>query len=405
MIKIGEFVYPWGNGHYTRMMRLNAVLGEYIRQEIQIHVATKPPIYEKILAHDQYVPHPVSMPTPIDGQFGPSIQLSLLNLLLPVEGNPPLIRQIAHYLREEGMLYDKEKFDLVINDGDMGSNILAQRRCIPSIFVTNQFRPRLWLSRFYLYPAARFVAAQIAHATRILVADSAPPYTMCEYNLNFPEDVQKKVTYVGHFTSRAVPREAPTDLEKLIADTTFGYWMRTGNRSTNDGTGSRYREIFAMPEMSGERRVVSHARNDPSIDSVTGKDGRRYTIAEALERKVDWIQIDVGFLSECEKKTVLDGCQYAVVNGSHTVLGEVLGEASKPVIGMPIYDEHTNQLRWIQERSLGVLAESPKQAVEGIQKIQSRYDKFEEALEDFTANFDGNGAHNTARMAAEMLDQ
>ncbi len=67
------------------------------------------------------------MPTPIDGKFGPSVSKSLMNILLPIEKNPPLIRQIINYLREERKLYNKEKFDLVINDGDMGSNIFSKQ--------------------------------------------------------------------------------------------------------------------------------------------------------------------------------------------------------------------------------------------------------------------------------------
>ena len=53
-----------------------------------------------------------------------------MNILLPISNNPSLIRQIINYLREERKLYNKEKFDLVINDGDMGSNILANNRNI-----------------------------------------------------------------------------------------------------------------------------------------------------------------------------------------------------------------------------------------------------------------------------------
>ena len=43
---------------------------------------------------------------------------------------------------------------------------------------------------------------QIAKASKILVADSAPPYTMCEYNLNFPKKIMDKITFVGHFTNK-----------------------------------------------------------------------------------------------------------------------------------------------------------------------------------------------------------
>ena len=80
--------------------------------------------------------------------------------------------------------------------------------------------------------------------------------------------------------------------------------MRTGNKSTNDGTGERYEEAFHQSEMKNEKRIVSHARNDPSIDRVLDKDGKEYSISEAYEKKIDWVQIDKGFLSEQEKDTV-----------------------------------------------------------------------------------------------------
>jgi hypothetical protein len=40
------------------------------------------------------------------------------------------------------------------------------------------------------------------------------------------------------------------------------------------------------------------------IDRVVGSDGKNYSISEALEKKIDWIQIDKGFLSEQEKESV-----------------------------------------------------------------------------------------------------
>lgn len=409
MLKIGEFIYPWGSGHYSRMMRLNEVLGDHIKEKFEVHFSSKDHVYEKLLDKfpDQREKiHEILMPTPIDGKFGPSVSMSLMNLLLPISKNPPLIRQIANYLKEERKLYNKEKFDLVINDGDMGSNILAKNRNIPSLFITNQFRPKLYNSRSYLYPSLIFVAKQIAKASKILVADSPPPYTLCEYNLNFTDDVREKITYVGHFTNnKQIKREEKTDLEKLIDSNDFGYWMRTGNKSTNDGTGQRYEEVFHQNEMNGEKRIISHARNDPNIDSVLGKDGRKYSISEALEKKIDWIQIDVGFLSEQEKDAILDLCKYAVVNGSHTVMGEIMGGKSKPVIGYPIYDEHTNNIRWAQEKKLGVLVTKTAQVTKAISQIKENYGIFEENLREFSKNFVPNGAENSAKIAAQTLEE
>jgi hypothetical protein len=409
MKKIGQFIYPWGNGHYSRMMRLNAVLPNYLTEKHEMFYFSKGEIYEKLL---QKFPdkkdniHEILMPTPIDGKNGPSVPLSLLNILFPVAKEKALVKQIKHYLKKEAQIYDKEKFDVVINDGDMGSNVLAKNRGIPSLFVTNQYMPKLWKSRSYFYPALYFVAKQIEKASMILVADSPPPYTICEYNLNFPESIKNKVTYVGHFSGKAsVSSEPSTNLENMVKETDFGYWMRTGNKSTNDGTGQRYEEVFHQNEMKEEKRIISHARNESSIDSVTGRDGEKYSISDALEKKIDWIQIDIGFLSEQEKDTILDLCKYTVVNGSHTVMGEIMGGKSKPIIGIPIYDEHTNNIKWAEEKNLGVLAIKTKQVTQAISKIKENYDNFEDNLKDFSKNFVPNGAENSAKIAAEILEE
>ena len=406
MPKIGEFIYPWGGGHYSRMMRLNEVLGEYVEVS-DIHFSSKGHVYEKLQKRfpdraDRI--HRILMPTPIDGRFGPSVSKSLMNLLLPVSNNPSLVRQVVSYLREERKLYDAERFDLVINDGDMGSNILARNRNIPCLFITNQFRPRLYSTRAYLYPSLLFVARQIAKASRILVADSPPPYTMCEYNLNLTDEVRDRVEYVGHFTGGTkIKRTEESDLEKLVRGEEFGYWMRTGNKSTNDGTGERYEEVFAQDGMRDEKRIISHARDEPGIESVVGRDKRRYTIREALDKKIDWMQIDAGFLSEQEKDTVLNMCRYAVVNGSHTVMGEIMGGKAKPIIGIPVYDEHTNNIKWADERGLGVLATKTKQVVRAI--TRKNYNVFEENLAEFSRNFVAGGARNTAKAASQILEE
>ena len=204
MKKIGEFIYPWGSGHYSRIMMLNKSLPKFVKDEYEIHYSSKAEIYQKLLEKfpsQRHFIHEILMPTPIDGKTGPSVTRSMANLLLPISKNPPLLKQISSYLKEERKLYDKEKFDAVINDGDMGSNVLAKNRGITSLFITNQFLPKLWKSRFYFYPSLVFVAKQIAKASKIIVADSPPPFTICEYNLNFPEKIKEKVTYVGHFAS------------------------------------------------------------------------------------------------------------------------------------------------------------------------------------------------------------
>ncbi len=110
-------------------------------------------------------------------------------------------------------------------------------------------------------------------------------------------------------------------------------------------------------------------------------------------------------MTEHERCTVLKECQYAVINGSHTVMGEILGNMSKPIIGMPIYDEHTNQIKWAEEKQLGILAQNKKQTVKAINKITENYNKYQENLEQFSRNFDGNGAETTAKIVSEILEK
>ena len=301
-------------------------------------------------------------------------------------------------------MFDDKKFDLVINDGDMGSNVLANNRNITSVFVTNQFKPKLWKSRFYFKPALSFIAKQISKATKIIVADSAPPFTMCEYNLNFTSEAKGKVAYVGHFSkSRKIERGKSTDLEMLVQDSDFGYWMRTGNKSTNEGTGERYEEAFHQEQMKKEKRIISHAVDNPQIDVVLGKDGKKYSISDALEKRIDWVQIDKGFLSEQEKETVINSCKYAVINGSHTVMGEILGNHRKPIIGIPIYDEHTNQIQWAEEKKLGIMAHNRDHIVQAIDTLRNNYDSFQDSINEFSDHFNGNGAENTAKIISEFL--
>ena len=48
MKKIGQFIYPWGNGHFSRMMRLNDALNEIIIDETEMHFFSKGEILQKL---------------------------------------------------------------------------------------------------------------------------------------------------------------------------------------------------------------------------------------------------------------------------------------------------------------------------------------------------------------------
>jgi len=49
MKKIGQFIYPWGSGHYTRMMRLDEALPKNNNEEYDTQYFSKGEIYTKLL--------------------------------------------------------------------------------------------------------------------------------------------------------------------------------------------------------------------------------------------------------------------------------------------------------------------------------------------------------------------
>ena len=107
MYKIGEFIYPWGSGHYSRMIRFHEAFSDQMNEDFEAHFSSKDHVYQKLLEKfpdQQDRIHNILMPTPIDGKFGPSVLFSMLNFLLPIKQNPALVNQIIDYLREERKL-------------------------------------------------------------------------------------------------------------------------------------------------------------------------------------------------------------------------------------------------------------------------------------------------------------
>ena len=86
-------------------------------------------------------------------------------------------------------------------------------------------------------------------------------------------------------------------------------------------------------------------------------------------------------------------------------MGEILGGKLKPIIGIPIYDEHTNNIKWAEEKNLGILATKTRHVVKAISDIKENYNIFEDHLVEFAKHFVSNGAENSAKIASETLEE
>ena len=85
-------------------------------------------------------------------------------------------------------------------------------------------------------------------------------------------------------------------------------------------------------------------------------------------------------------------------------MGEVLGNHAKPIIGIPIYDEHTNQIEWTREKKLGLFAQNREQLVQAVSEMHENYEEFSDSVKEFATNFNGNGVNNTAKIVTEILE-
>jgi len=43
--------------------------------------------------------------------------------------------------------------------------------------------------------------------------------------------------------------------------------------------------------------------------------------------------------------------------------------------------------------------------INAIKKIKQDYNKYQESLQEFSKNFDGNGAENTAKIVSDILER
>ena len=65
----------------------------------------------------------------------------------------------------------------------------------------------------------------------------------------------------------------------------------------------------------------------------------------------------------------------------------------------------TNNIKWAEEKNLGILAIKTKQVIQAISKIKENYEEFEGSLCEFSKNFVPNGAENSAKIAAQILEE
>ena len=55
MHKIGEFIYPWGSGHYSRMIRFHDAFSDHMVEDFEPHFSSKDHVFQKLLEKFRYL--------------------------------------------------------------------------------------------------------------------------------------------------------------------------------------------------------------------------------------------------------------------------------------------------------------------------------------------------------------
>jgi uncharacterized protein (TIGR00661 family) len=133
---------------------------------------------------------------------------SLVNILfpLPTSQNNSLTIKNSSAMETVHRYYDLRRNirsirpDVIIADGDIHALRLALKWKIPSVYITNVIRPSYGFSNF-LSPGERISESYVKKATKIIIPDNKPPYTICEYNIGdlSAVGVTNKTEFVGSF--------------------------------------------------------------------------------------------------------------------------------------------------------------------------------------------------------------
>jgi uncharacterized protein (TIGR00661 family) len=253
------------------------------------------------------------------------------------------------------------KPQLIVSDGDLHALRLAHRWRFPSVYITNLIRPSYGFSPI-LNPGERFTERYVKPCSRIIIPDSPPPHTICEYNLSSLDrmGIRDKVEFVGGFLDMASVQGSE---EHVFASISGPF-----------GTRAKLAQIIlpVLKELKA-KSVVS-----------LGLPGDKKTAQIGNCEAHTW-------LSSQERQECMRNARLIIFSGGHITCLETIKYA-KPSICVPTQSEQLGNAMKLQNLGCSILAKSSKQLRLAVQRIEEQKQFFKrkvEMLNRFFNNLNG----------------
>jgi uncharacterized protein (TIGR00661 family) len=260
--------------------------------------------------------------------------------------------------------------DLLIADGDINALRLAQRWHIPSLYIANMIRPSYGFSSF-LSPGERLVERYVKKASKIIIPDNPPPYTISEYNIGDLKgmELDDKAEYVGSFVDTVRQRGGQEHIFAPISGP-------VGTR------GKLVKTLIPVLEKLRTKCIIS-----------LGTPGKK------VSAKIGNFELHT-WLSTEERQEAMRNAKFVIFSGGHATCFETI-KYGKPSICIPSQPEQEGNGAKLQNLNCCLLAKSKKQLECSVEQMEAKldfYTKNAEALSEFSSRYQG------LDRAAEIVD-
>ncbi|HLE75968.1 MAG TPA: glycosyltransferase [Candidatus Bathyarchaeia archaeon] len=250
---------------------------------------------------------------------------------------------------------------LIVSDGDMHALRLAHRWKIPSVYITNLIRPSYGFSPV-LNPGERFTERYVKQCSKIIIPDNAPPYTVCEYNLDDLDrmGIREKIEFGGSFVDTTLVKGSE---EHIFAPISGPF-----------GTRVKLMQMI-IPVLKG--------LETKSIVSLG-------LLGEKNTAKIGNCEIHT-WLSSQERQECMRNARLIVFSGGHITCFETIKYA-KPSICVPTQPEQLGNAAKLQKLGCSILVKSSAGLRLAVQRIEEKKQFFKsnvEKLNRFSNNFKG----------------
>jgi len=255
----------------------------------------------------------------------------------------------------------KIKPNVIVSDGDIHALRLAHKWHIPSVYIANIIRPNREFSPLLL-PGERLTERYVRKCSKIIVPDSPPPFTVCEYNLGDLKDigVKDKVDFVGGFLDMT---SAEGLEEYIFAPISGPYGTRAKLKHT----------IIPVLEKLDAKSIVS-----------LGEHGKRVHMKTGNCEIYSW-------LSPLERREFMKNCSMIIFSGGHITCLETIKYA-KPSICVPTQSEQLGNAQKMQDMGCSLIAKDREQlelAIKKIDKERQFHQKRVKIVNNYASRFNG----------------